>query len=169
MVVSYSVKGDSFVTDKPRVWSGQSLALALSGAVGAQYDVFPDGKRIAAATYAVSKGISCENTSQQAGIRLLCQASFEFRRGCRQSGVRRDKPACCRGCKSPTGKENSDSILASSLAGGSVSCPLKRRPEVPVGRAIELRKADGSGCRLLSEMEEGNTGATSARVAVGPA
>jgi len=87
----------------------------------------------------------------------------------RQSGVRRDKPACCRGCKSPTGKENSDSILASSLAGDSVSCPLKRRPEVPVGRAIELRKADGSGCRLLSEMEEGNTAATSARVAVGPA
>jgi hypothetical protein len=24
---------------------------------------------------------------------------------CRQSGERRDKPACCRGCKSPTGKE----------------------------------------------------------------
>jgi hypothetical protein len=52
MVVSYSVKGDTFVADKPRVWSAQSLALALSGAVGAQYDVFPDGKRIAAATYA---------------------------------------------------------------------------------------------------------------------
>jgi serine/threonine protein kinase/Tol biopolymer transport system component len=52
MAVSYSVKGDSFVADKPRVWSGQSLALALSGAVGGQYDVFPDGKRIAAATYA---------------------------------------------------------------------------------------------------------------------
>jgi serine/threonine-protein kinase len=52
MVVSYTVKGDSFVADKPRVWSGQSLALALSGAVGAQYDVFPDGRRIAAATYA---------------------------------------------------------------------------------------------------------------------
>jgi serine/threonine-protein kinase len=52
MVVSYSVKGNSFLADKPRVWSGQSLALALSGAVGAQYDVFPDGKRIAAATYA---------------------------------------------------------------------------------------------------------------------
>jgi len=29
-----------------------------------------------------------------------------------------------------------------------------------VGRAIELRKADGSGCRLPSEMEEGNTVAT---------
>src|SRR5215472_7954080 len=78
----------------------------------------------------------------------------------RQTGVRRDKPACCRGCKSPTGKENSDSILASSLAGDTARCLVKRRPEVPVGRAIELRKADGSGCRLFSEMEEGNTAAT---------
>jgi serine/threonine protein kinase/WD40 repeat protein len=61
MVVSYTVKGDSFVAEKPRVWSGQSLALALSGAVGAQYDVFPDGKRIAAATYALGP------TQQDAG------------------------------------------------------------------------------------------------------
>jgi len=52
MVASYSVKGDSFVGEKPRVWSGQSVALALSGAVGAQYDVAPDGKRIAVASYA---------------------------------------------------------------------------------------------------------------------
>src|SRR5262249_60225288 len=40
---------------------------------------------------------------------------------------RRDKPACCRGCKSPTGKENSESILASSLAGGIVRWCSKRR------------------------------------------
>jgi Tol biopolymer transport system component/predicted Ser/Thr protein kinase len=51
MVASYSAKGDSFVAEKPRVWSGQSVALAMSGAVGAQYDVAPDGKRIAVATY----------------------------------------------------------------------------------------------------------------------
>ena len=50
MVVSYSVKGDTFVAEKPRVWSGQSVALALSGAVGAQYDLAPDGKHIAVAT-----------------------------------------------------------------------------------------------------------------------
>src|SRR5215472_18317825 len=42
-------------------------------------------------------------------------------------GVRRDKPACCRGRKSPTGKENSESILTSSLAGDIVRCRLKRR------------------------------------------
>ena len=39
MVVSYSVKGDTFVAEKPRVWSEKGVALALSGAVGAQYDV----------------------------------------------------------------------------------------------------------------------------------
>jgi len=90
-------------------------------------------------------------------------ASFDYPVGSGLSAISecaRDKPACCRGCKSPTGKENSDSILASSLAGYIARCLLKRRPEVPVGRALELRKADGSGCRLPSEMEEGNTAAT---------
>ena len=46
---------------------------------------------------------------------------------CRLSGERRDKPACCRGCKSPTEKESSESILASSLAGGIARCRSKRR------------------------------------------
>src|ERR1700681_3859546 len=32
-----------------------------------------------------------------------------------------------RGCKSPTGKESSESILTSSLAGGIVRCRSKRR------------------------------------------
>jgi serine/threonine-protein kinase len=52
MVASYSAKGDTFVAEKPRVWSGQSVALTLSGSVGAQYDVAPDGKRLAIATSA---------------------------------------------------------------------------------------------------------------------
>jgi Tol biopolymer transport system component len=43
MVASYSVKGGSFVGEKPRVWSGRSLALTMSAGVGAQYDVAPDG------------------------------------------------------------------------------------------------------------------------------
>ncbi len=54
MVASYSAKGDSFVGEKPRVWSSHSVALTLSGAVGAQYDIAPNGKRIAVATYAGS-------------------------------------------------------------------------------------------------------------------
>jgi eukaryotic-like serine/threonine-protein kinase len=52
MVASYSVKGGSFVAEKPRVWSDVGLA-ALSASAGAtQYDVAPDGKRLVAATYA---------------------------------------------------------------------------------------------------------------------
>jgi Tol biopolymer transport system component len=52
MVANYSAKGDSFVGEKPREWSGQSVALTMGGAIGAQYDVAPDGKRIAVGTYA---------------------------------------------------------------------------------------------------------------------
>jgi serine/threonine protein kinase len=52
MVASYSVKGGSFVGEKPRAWSEQSVALTMGGAVGAQYDLALDGKRIAVATYA---------------------------------------------------------------------------------------------------------------------
>jgi Tol biopolymer transport system component len=44
MVASYTVKGDSFVADKPRVWSEKRLAnIGL-----ANYDLAPDGKRVAA-------------------------------------------------------------------------------------------------------------------------
>ncbi len=45
MVSSYTVKGDSFVADKPRVWSEKRI-----GIVGqtANYDLAPDGKRIIA-------------------------------------------------------------------------------------------------------------------------
>ena len=43
MVASYAVKGDSFVADKPRVWSEKRIA-----PIAANYDLAPDGKRIAA-------------------------------------------------------------------------------------------------------------------------
>jgi serine/threonine-protein kinase len=45
MVVSYTVKGDSFVADKPRVWSEKRLA---NIGLFANYGLAPDGKRIAA-------------------------------------------------------------------------------------------------------------------------
>src|SRR5712692_10007581 len=45
MVASYTVKGDSFVADKPRLWSEKRLANA---GLDANYDLAPDGKRIAA-------------------------------------------------------------------------------------------------------------------------
>jgi serine/threonine protein kinase/Tol biopolymer transport system component len=45
MVASYTVMGDSFVADKPRVWSDKRIANVGNGGT---YDVAPDGKRIAA-------------------------------------------------------------------------------------------------------------------------
>ena len=45
MAVSYTVQGDSFVPDKPRVWLEKQLA--NFGTV-VNYDLAPDGKRIAA-------------------------------------------------------------------------------------------------------------------------
>jgi serine/threonine-protein kinase len=44
MAAAYTVKGDSFVADKPRMWSDRRLPSLVAGA----YDVAPDGKRIAA-------------------------------------------------------------------------------------------------------------------------
>jgi Tol biopolymer transport system component len=47
MVADYTVKGDSFAPDRPRVWSEKKLA--DFGLVGiGNYDLAPDGKRIAA-------------------------------------------------------------------------------------------------------------------------
>jgi serine/threonine-protein kinase len=47
MLVTYAAKTDSFVSDKPRVWS--DIRLANFGAIGmSNYDVAPDGKRIVA-------------------------------------------------------------------------------------------------------------------------
>jgi serine/threonine-protein kinase len=46
MVVAYTVKEDSFVADKPRVWSDKQLADA--GVAGINYALAPDGKRIVA-------------------------------------------------------------------------------------------------------------------------
>jgi hypothetical protein len=70
MAARYSVKGDSFVVEKPQVWSRQSVALALSGALGAQYDVAPDGKRIAVSTYAGS-------TQQDSGQVIFLENFFD--------------------------------------------------------------------------------------------
>jgi len=44
MVASYTVNGDSFLVDKPRVWS--PTRLANMGLNGRPYDLAPDGKRI---------------------------------------------------------------------------------------------------------------------------
>lgn len=46
MVASYTVKGDSFLADQPRVWSEKRLANL--GITMSTYDIAPDGKRILA-------------------------------------------------------------------------------------------------------------------------
>jgi serine/threonine-protein kinase len=46
MVAAYAVKGDSFVADKPRVWSGKQLGGVANAAKN--IDLAPDGKRIVA-------------------------------------------------------------------------------------------------------------------------
>src|SRR5258708_40326833 len=43
MVVNYTVKGESFVADKPRVWFRKQLA---NIGMGANFDLAPDGKRL---------------------------------------------------------------------------------------------------------------------------
>jgi serine/threonine-protein kinase len=45
MVATYAAKADTFVPDKPRVWSDKQLA---NRGILANYDLAPDGKRIAA-------------------------------------------------------------------------------------------------------------------------
>jgi serine/threonine-protein kinase len=45
MVVPYTVKGDLFVAEKPRLWSGRKLALTPTAR---GFDVAPDGKHIVA-------------------------------------------------------------------------------------------------------------------------
>ena len=47
MVAAYTEKGDSFVADKPRVWSEKQARVGTVGAVK-NVDLAPDGKRVVA-------------------------------------------------------------------------------------------------------------------------
>lgn len=47
MVATYTVRGDSFTADKPRVWSEAKLARPTTLAMR-RFDVAPDGRRVAA-------------------------------------------------------------------------------------------------------------------------
>jgi hypothetical protein len=46
MVAGYTVYGDSFVADKPRLWSEKALANTVT--VSKNVDLAPDGKRVVA-------------------------------------------------------------------------------------------------------------------------
>ena len=73
MVADYSVKGDSFVAGKPRAWS--ETRLPQIGILRGQFDVTPDGKRVAALTYR-------EGSAQQASGHIVFFQNFvdELRR-----------------------------------------------------------------------------------------
>ncbi len=49
LAASYTVKGDTFVADKPRVWIAK-LGAAPTGLVGSTWDLAPDGKRVVVVT-----------------------------------------------------------------------------------------------------------------------
>jgi hypothetical protein len=74
MAAAYSVKGDSFVADKPRVWSEKQLPTAAGGLnnVG----LAPDGKRIAA----IMPIEAAEGQKAQNHVIFLMNFSDEVRR-----------------------------------------------------------------------------------------
>jgi hypothetical protein len=73
MVADYSLKGDSFVAEKPRAWS--ETRLPQIGTLRGQFDVTQDGKRVAALTYR-------EGSAQQASGHVVFFQNFvdELRR-----------------------------------------------------------------------------------------
>jgi hypothetical protein len=72
MSASYTVKGDSFVADKPRVW------IAKLG--GTFWDLAPDGKRVAAIAPVESPGESAAAPKQDHEIVMLVNFFDELRR-----------------------------------------------------------------------------------------
>ena len=74
MVAAYTGRGDSFEADKPRVWSVQRIG--DSGLGGTNYDVAPDGKRIAALMSAEGP----EAQRAQNHVTFLLNFSDELRR-----------------------------------------------------------------------------------------
>ena len=79
MVAAYSAKGDSFVAEKPRVWS--ETRIGDTGTGGTNFDVAPDGKRIVAVMPAETPG----GQQSQSHVIFLLNFSDELRRKVRAS------------------------------------------------------------------------------------
>jgi len=75
MVTDYTVRGDSFVAGKPRLWSEKKLADFGPVGVG-NYDLAPDGKRIAA----LMPAESAEAQTAQNHVVFLMNFADELRR-----------------------------------------------------------------------------------------
>jgi hypothetical protein len=74
MVVAYTVKGDSFVADEPRMWSDKQLA--EPGVVGINYAPSLDGKCVAA----IMRAESPEDQKAQTHVIFLQNFFDEVRR-----------------------------------------------------------------------------------------
>ena len=69
MVAAYTVSGNSFAVDKPRVWSEKQLA--DFGQIGARtYDLAPDDKRVVA--------LRSASTPQSQAAQKPCRLSMNF-------------------------------------------------------------------------------------------
>ena len=57
MIVWYAVVGDTFTTERPRLWADVAIRQRLGGAVGPgrPFDLHPDGDRVAVAPEAVNE------------------------------------------------------------------------------------------------------------------
>jgi serine/threonine-protein kinase len=73
MVANYAVKGESFVADKPRVWSGKQLA---NTGLGVNFDLAPDGKHVVALMPVESPG----PRESQSHVNLVVNFFDEIRR-----------------------------------------------------------------------------------------
>jgi hypothetical protein len=74
MVAAYTVKGDSFVADKPRAWSEKQLGGAAN--TSRNVDLAPDGKRIVA----LMPVETAEAQKAQNQVTFLMNFSDELRR-----------------------------------------------------------------------------------------
>ena len=69
-VAAYTARGDSFVPEKPRVWSEKQLG---GGGLFAGFDVAPDGNRVLAM-------LAVEDLKSQTLLRIVLNADSELRR-----------------------------------------------------------------------------------------
>jgi hypothetical protein len=72
MVATYSMKGDTFVADKPRLWSARRLA---NTGLTPTFDLAPDGKR-----FAVMMGAEGPQPEVQGHATLMTNFFDELRR-----------------------------------------------------------------------------------------
>jgi hypothetical protein len=72
MVENYTVRGDTFFPDKPRIWSAKQLA---NTGMGINFDLAPDGKR-----FLVLLSAESQDAHAQSHVTLMMNFFDEVRR-----------------------------------------------------------------------------------------